>query len=104
MRGQLQLALTSSLATQIVLVRTISGMILWRRSVKQALYDLEDRLSYSAAMSRISFMRRRIVVLSLWAGRTGDLAGRIETRAARTLARLRRAELPHAHGAEPSVR
>ena len=38
--------------------------------MQKALYYLEDRLTYSAAMSRMSFVQRPIGLLSLvgWAG------------------------------------
>ena len=85
----MQLALTWDLATQIVLTRTISGMIMWRQFMQKALYYLEDRLTYSAAMTRMTFVRRTIGLLSLWAGLAGDLVGEIRSGVARSFMRLR---------------
>ncbi len=57
--------------------------------MQKALYYLEDRLSYTAAMSRLSFIQRRIGLLSLWVGLAGDLVGEIRSGAARSFVRLR---------------
>jgi hypothetical protein len=89
LRGLMQLALTVGLATQIVLARTISGMIMRRLRMQKALYNLEDRLSYSAAMARIAFLQRRIGLLSLWAGLAGDLVGEFRSGVLRGVTRLR---------------
>jgi len=57
--------------------------------MQKALYYLEDRLSYSAAMTRMSFIQRRIGTLSLWAGLAGDLVGEIRAGVFRSFTRLR---------------
>jgi hypothetical protein len=96
----MQLALTDALATQIVLVRTIRDMIMWRLAMQKALYYLEDRLSYRAAMARMSFLQRRIGILSLWAGLAGDRVGELREVAFRVLTRARGAWQPHRTDAE----
>ena len=53
--------------------------------MQKALYYLEDRLTYTAALSRISFVRRRIGRLSLLAGLTGDMVGELRARMSRHL-------------------
>ena len=40
--------------------------------MQRKLYDLEDRLGYRAAMTKRSFARRMLRILSLWAGLAGD--------------------------------
>jgi hypothetical protein len=57
--------------------------------MQKALYYLEDRLSYSAAMTRGSFMQRCIGLLSLWVGLAGDLAGEARAGLSRSYLRLR---------------
>jgi hypothetical protein len=57
--------------------------------MQKALYYLEDRLTYSAATTRMSFVRRTIGLLSLWAGLAGDLVGEIRSGVARSFMRLR---------------
>ena len=57
--------------------------------MQKALYYLEDRLTYSAALSRIAFVQRRIGRLSLIAGLTGDMVGELRQRMSRHLGRSR---------------
>ena len=45
--------------------------------MQSALYKLEDHLSYRAARSKRSFVRRRMGILSHWVGVAGDRAGRL---------------------------
>lgn len=57
--------------------------------MQKALYYLEDRLTYSAALTRISFVQRRIGRLSLLAGLSGDMVGELRQRMSRHLGRAR---------------